>query len=101
MRLKGENMSHQLGFDFTFWHTPLPRKRALIVDSHTKLFSDPQHIMSPHRRLIASDQNPPSSRKVASPQLTATRAYICVRRARKGRNYVAVQIVPGGVEPLS
>jgi hypothetical protein len=101
MRLKGENMSYQLEFNFTYWHTPAPRKPAIIVDSHSELFSDPRHIMTPDRRLIASNQDIPSSRKDTSLQFTATRAYLCVRRARRGRNYVAVQVVPAGVKPLS
>ncbi len=95
-------MWSQLEFNFAVGHAPLPMKPALMADSKINPSSDPQHSITHDRRQIACKENHSArSPRNTSLRLQATRAYLCIRRALRGRNYVAVQIVPAGIEPLS
>jgi hypothetical protein len=88
-------MSKVFRFNLTVERTPVPTNLQM------NLFGDPQPSITRGLRRISRHQyHPAPFPHDTPPHLPMTRAFLCVRRARKGRNYIAVQIVPPGVEPL-
>ena len=88
-------MSKEVKFNFTVGRTPLPKKTALMVDSQLNLFSVSQPSMTRGKRLIACEQNHSTCfPHDTSRQLPTTRAFLCIRRARRGGIMLRCRLYP-------